>query len=138
MRRSDIRILRSFVWPIAGLLRGDFTPSACGKAIHPFAVPRRLVGIREEIRFAVLDRAGPVPNDERDEARDALLIGVAGQSMEFHNLSGSSQWSDGGRDLSASDFQGSRSFEGRMPRWHSETETGERAPDRGPWPIGAM
>lgn len=138
MRRSDIKSLGSSVWPIAAPLRGDVTPSAYGMVILPFVVLRRFEGILEQIRSAVPDMASGLPNDAHEEARDRLLSGVAGQNMELHNLSGSSQWSDRGRDLSASDFQGSRSFEGRMPRWHSETETGERAPGRGLWPCGAV
>lgn len=46
--------LAAFCWSIADLLRGDFKQSQYGRIILPFTLLRRLEGVLEESKDAVL------------------------------------------------------------------------------------
>ena len=46
--------LAAFIWSLADLLRGDFKQSQYGRIILPFTLLRRLEGVLEESKEAVL------------------------------------------------------------------------------------
>ena len=54
-RREAIRNHAAFIWSVADLLRGDYKQSEYGKVILPLTVIRRLDGVLEPTKQAVLD-----------------------------------------------------------------------------------
>ena len=46
--------LAAYIWSLADLLRGDFKQSQYGRIILPFTLLRRLEGVLEESKEAVL------------------------------------------------------------------------------------
>ncbi len=46
--------LAAYIWSLADLLRGDFRQSQYGRVILPFTLLRRLEGVLEESKQAVL------------------------------------------------------------------------------------
>lgn len=55
----------AFIWSVADLLRGDFKQSQYGRIILPFTLLRRLEGVLEATKEAVLaenDRLQSLPN----------------------------------------------------------------------------
>lgn len=46
--------LAAYIWSLADLLRGDFKQSQYGRVILPFTLLRRLEGVLEESKAAVL------------------------------------------------------------------------------------
>ncbi len=46
--------LAAYIWSLADLLRGDFKQSQYGRVILPFTLLRRLEGVLEESKDAVL------------------------------------------------------------------------------------
>src|SRR5213596_250898 len=75
--------LSSFIWSVADLLRGDYKQSEYGKVILPLTVIRRLEGVLEPTKQAVLEKhkqlAGQI------EPVEPVLQAVAGQ--HFYNTS---------------------------------------------------
>ncbi|CAJ0778043.1 hypothetical protein R8510_04442 [Ralstonia chuxiongensis] len=75
--------LSSFIWSVAGLLRGDYKQSEYGRVILPFTVLRRLDCVLESTKAKVLaeleakTKAGVNP--------EPFLLRKAGQS--FYNTS---------------------------------------------------
>ena len=49
--------LSSFIWSVADLLRGDYKQSEYGRAVLPFTILRRLDGVLEPTKPAVLKEA---------------------------------------------------------------------------------
>lgn len=65
----------AFIWSLADLLRGDFKQSQYGRVILPFTLLRRLEGVLEETKEAVLSKYQEVQKmDLPEEAQDKLLF----------------------------------------------------------------
>jgi type I restriction enzyme M protein len=79
--------LAAYIWSLADLLRGDFKQSQYGRIILPFTLLRRLEGVLEESKEAVLAeyekvRAMNLP----EEAQDKFLL-RATNGLAFYNIS---------------------------------------------------
>lgn len=67
--------LAAFCWSIADLLRGDFKQSQYGRIILPFTLLRRLEGVLEESKEAVLAELEKIaPMNLPDEAQEKMLL----------------------------------------------------------------
>lgn len=67
--------LAAFCWSIADLLRGDFKQSQYGRIILPFTLLRRLEGVLEESKEAVLAEFEKVQNmNLPEEAQEKFLL----------------------------------------------------------------
>ena len=76
--------LASFIWSVADLLRGDFKQSEYGRVILPFTLLRRLEGVLEPTKSAVLTAVqenAALP----DPVREKLVLRAAKQ--QFFNAS---------------------------------------------------
>ncbi|MBV1884531.1 MAG: type I restriction-modification system subunit M [Pseudomonadales bacterium] len=79
--------LASYCWSIADLLRGDFKQSQYGRIILPFTLLRRLEGVLEETKQAVLEANIKVQKmDVPEEAQEKLLL-RATKGLSFFNTS---------------------------------------------------
>ena len=79
--------LAAYIWSLADLLRGDFKQSQYGRVILPFTLLRRLEGVLESSKTAVLAeyekvQAMPIP----EEAQEKLLL-RATNNLTFFNTS---------------------------------------------------
>ena len=83
--------LAAYCWSIADLLRGDFKQSQYGRIILPFTLLRRLEGVLEESKTAVLAEYEKVQKmNLPEEAQEKLLLRatqVNGQGLSFFNTS---------------------------------------------------
>ncbi len=67
--------LAAFCWSIADLLRGDFKQSQYGRIILPFTLLRRLEGVLEESKEAVLAELDKIaPMNLPEEAQEKMLL----------------------------------------------------------------
>ena len=71
----------AFIWSVADLLRGDFRQSQYGRIILPFTLLRRLEGVLEATKEAVLaenERLQNLPNLQKEklteEAQEKFLL----------------------------------------------------------------
>ena len=71
----------AFIWSVADLLRGDFKQSQYGRIILPFTLLRRLEGVLEATKQAVLaeyERLQNLPQTQKEslteEAQEKLLL----------------------------------------------------------------
>ncbi len=79
--------LASYCWSIADLLRGDFKQSQYGRIILPFTLLRRLEGVLEESKEAVLSEYERLQKMELpEEAQEKLLLRATG-GLSFFNTS---------------------------------------------------
>lgn len=79
--------LAAFCWSIADLLRGDFKQSQYGRIILPFTLLRRLEGVLEESKDAVLKEFEKVQKmDLPEEAQEKILLRATG-GLSFFNTS---------------------------------------------------
>ena len=79
--------LAAYCWSIADLLRGDFKQSQYGRIILPFTLLRRLEGVLEETKDAVLAENVKVQKmDVSEEAQEKLLL-RATKGLSFFNTS---------------------------------------------------
>jgi type I restriction enzyme M protein len=83
----------AFIWSVADLLRGDFKQSQYGRIILPFTLLRRLEGVLEATKEAVLaehERLQNLPNSQKEklteEAQDKFLL-RATNGLSFFNTS---------------------------------------------------
>ena len=83
----------AFIWSVADLLRGDFKQSQYGRIILPFTLLRRLEGVLEATKEAVLaehERLQNLPNPQKEklteEAQDKFLL-RATNDLSFFNIS---------------------------------------------------
>lgn len=83
----------AFIWSVADLLRGDFKQSQYGRIILPFTLLRRLEGVLEATKEAVLaenERLQNLPKPQKEklteEAQEKFLI-RATQGLKFFNTS---------------------------------------------------
>ena len=79
--------LAAFCWSIADLLRGDFRQSQYGRIILPFTLLRRLEGVLEETKEAVLAEHDKVSKtDYPEEVQEKMLLRATG-GLSFFNIS---------------------------------------------------
>jgi type I restriction enzyme M protein len=79
--------LAAFCWSIADLLRGDFKQSQYGRIILPFTLLRRLEGVLEESKEAVLTEYEKVQKMNLPEAAQEQLLLRATGGLSFFNTS---------------------------------------------------
>jgi type I restriction enzyme M protein len=79
--------LASYIWSLADLLRGDFKQSQYGRIILPFTLLRRLEGVLEETKEAVLGEFDKIHTmNLPEEAQEKILFRAAG-GLSFCNIS---------------------------------------------------
>jgi type I restriction enzyme M protein len=79
--------LAAYIWSLADLLRGDFKQSQYGRIILPFTLLRRLEGVLESSKDAVLAQVDKVQvMNLPEEAQEKLLLRAAG-GLTFFNIS---------------------------------------------------
>ncbi len=79
--------LAAFIWSLADLLRGDFKQSQYGRIILPFTLLRRLEGVLEDSKEAVLAEVEKVQAmNLPEEAQEKLLLRATG-GLSFYNIS---------------------------------------------------
>jgi len=79
--------LAAYIWSLADLLRGDFRQSQYGRIILPFTLLRRLEGVLEESKEAVLAEYEKVQAmNLPEEAQDKFLL-RATNGLSFYNTS---------------------------------------------------
>ncbi len=79
--------LASFIWSLADLLRGDFKQSQYGRVILPFTLLRRLEGVLQESKPAVLAEYEKVQKKGLpEEAQEKFLLRATG-GLAFFNTS---------------------------------------------------
>jgi len=67
--------LAAYIWPLADLLRGDFKQSQYGRVILPFTLLRRLEGVLEDTKAAVLAEYEKIQAmNLPEEAQEKLLL----------------------------------------------------------------
>lgn len=79
--------LAAFIWSLADLLRGDFKQSQYGRIILPFTLLRRLEGVLEDKKDAVLAQLENVQAmNLSEEAQEKMLLRATG-GLSFFNTS---------------------------------------------------
>ncbi|MDI1232482.1 MAG: class I SAM-dependent DNA methyltransferase [Methylobacter sp.] len=79
--------LAAYIWSLADLLRGDFKQSQYGRIILPFTLLRRLEGVLEDSKDAVLAQVEKVQAmNLPEEAQEKLLLRATG-GLSFFNIS---------------------------------------------------
>lgn len=79
--------LAAYIWSLADLLRGDFKQSQYGRIILPFTLLRRLEGVLESSKEAVLAQVEKVQAmNLPEEAQEKLLLRATG-GLTFFNTS---------------------------------------------------
>ncbi|MCF6764199.1 type I restriction-modification system subunit M [Thiotrichales bacterium 19S3-7] len=79
--------LASYIWSLADLLRGDFKQSQYGRIILPFTLLRRLEGVLEDTKDAVLAKYEEIKQlNYPEEAQEKILL-RATNGLSFFNLS---------------------------------------------------
>ena len=77
----------AYIWSLADLLRGDFKQSQYGRVILPFTLLRRLEGVLEDSKEAVLAEYEKVKKmNLPEEAQEKLLLRATG-GLSFFNTS---------------------------------------------------
>ena len=79
--------LAAYIWSLADLLRGDFKQSQYGRVILPFTLLRRLEGVLEESKDAVLAEYEKVQKKNLPEAGEEKLLLRATGGLSFFNIS---------------------------------------------------
>jgi len=77
----------AFIWSLADLLRGDFKQSQYGRVILPFTLLRRLEGVLEDSKEAVLLKHVEVSKMNLPEEAQEKLILRATNGLSFFNTS---------------------------------------------------
>ena len=80
----NFREKANFIWSVADLLRGNYSQADYGKVILPLTVLRRLDGLLEPTKAAVLTQFEKI-SDQNDEITERLLNRASG--YKFHNRS---------------------------------------------------
>jgi type I restriction enzyme M protein len=79
--------LAAYIWSLADLLRGDFKQSQYGRIILPFTLLRRLEGVLEDSKEAVLAQVEKVQAmNLPEEAQEKLLLRTT-SGLSFFNIS---------------------------------------------------
>ncbi|MDD1616855.1 MAG: type I restriction enzyme M protein, partial [Methylococcaceae bacterium NSP1-2] len=93
--------LAAFIWSLADLLRGDFKQSQYGRIILPFTLLRRLEGVLEDRKEAVLAQVETVQAmNLPEEAQEKLLLRATG-GLSFFNTSKMDLSKLGEKDIAA-------------------------------------
>jgi len=93
--------LAAFIWSLADLLRGDFKQSQYGRIILPFTLLRRLEGVLEDRKAAVLAQIDTVQAmNLPEEAQEKLLLRATG-GLSFFNTSKMDLATLGEKDIAA-------------------------------------
>jgi len=79
--------LAAYIWSLADLLRGDFRQSQYGRVILPFTLLRRLEGVLEESKEAVLAEYEKVSKMNLPEEAQEKLVLRATDGLSFFNVS---------------------------------------------------
>jgi type I restriction enzyme M protein len=79
--------LATFIWSLADLLRGDFKQSQYGRIILPFTLLRRLEGVLENKKEAVLAQVEKVQAMNLPEQAQEKLLLRATDGLSFFNTS---------------------------------------------------
>jgi len=77
----------AYIWSLADLLRGDFKQSQYGRIILPFTLLRRLEGVLEETKEAVLAEYTNIKKMKLPEEAEEKLILRATGGLSFFNIS---------------------------------------------------
>jgi len=79
--------LAAFIWSLADLLRGDFKQSQYGRVILPFTLLRRLEGVLEESKEAVLAQHEKLLAMKLPEEAQEKMVLRASNGLGFFNTS---------------------------------------------------
>lgn len=79
--------LAAYIWSLADLLRGDFKQSQYGRIILPFTLLRRLEGVLEETKEAVLIAHDNVLKMNLPEEAQEKMVLRATNGLSFFNIS---------------------------------------------------
>lgn len=79
--------LAAYIWSLADLLRGDLKQSQYGRIILPFTLLRRLEGVLEETKEAVLAAHNNVLTMNLPEQAQEKMILRATNGLSFFNIS---------------------------------------------------
>ena len=77
----------AFIWSLADLLRGDFKQSQYGRVILPFTLLRRLEGVLEESKEAVLAQHDKIQAMNLPEDAQEKMLLRATNNLSFFNIS---------------------------------------------------
>ena len=93
--------LAAYIWSLADLLRGDFRQSQYGRIILPFTLLRRLEGVLEDSKEAVLAQVEKVQAmNLPEDAQEKLLLRATG-GLSFYNSSKMDLATLGATDIAA-------------------------------------
>ncbi|MDO9213151.1 MAG: class I SAM-dependent DNA methyltransferase [Methylococcales bacterium] len=84
---QNTKNLAAFIWSLADLLRGDFKQSQYGRIILPFTLLRRLEGVLEDRKEAVLAQVEKVHAMNLPEDAQEKLLLRATDGLSFFNTS---------------------------------------------------
>jgi type I restriction enzyme M protein len=93
--------LAAFIWSLADLLRGDFRQSQYGRIILPFTLLRRLEGVLENKKEAVLAQVDTVQAMNLPEDAQEKLLLRATDGLSFFNTSKMDLATLGEKDIAA-------------------------------------
>ncbi|MFT3741463.1 MAG: class I SAM-dependent DNA methyltransferase [Gammaproteobacteria bacterium] len=79
--------LAAYIWSLADLLRGDFKQSQYGRIILPFTLLRRLEGVLEKSKTAVLAAFKEVQKKKWPEEAEEKFLRRAAGGLSFFNTS---------------------------------------------------
>jgi len=79
--------LAAYIWSLADLLRGDFKQSQYGRIILPFTLLRRLEGVLEQSKNAVLTEHEKIQKMNLPEEAEEKLLLRATNGLSFFNIS---------------------------------------------------
>ncbi|MEU4235548.1 class I SAM-dependent DNA methyltransferase [Nonomuraea sp. NPDC026600] len=83
---SDHQKYASFIWSVTDLLRGTYRQPTYGKIILPFTVLRRLDGVLEPTKAAVLAKAEELRNSSLPDGAKARILQITAGTT-FYNTS---------------------------------------------------
>ncbi|OQY30839.1 MAG: restriction endonuclease subunit M [Spirochaetaceae bacterium 4572_59] len=79
--------MANYIWQLADILRGNFKQSQYGRIILPFTLLRRLEGVLEKNKAAVLSQYDQLKDSiQKEEALEQILFRVNGKTA-FYNIS---------------------------------------------------
>ncbi len=84
---SNFSQTAAYIWSLADLLRGDFKQSQYGRVILPFTLLRRLEGVLENTKGAVLKEYDKVQDMDLPETGQAKFLLRKTKGLKFYNIS---------------------------------------------------
>jgi type I restriction enzyme M protein len=79
--------LAAYIWSLADLLRGDFKQSQYGRIILPFTLLRRLEGVLESSKEAVLQESDRLQKMKLSEEAQEKMLLRSTSGLSFYNIS---------------------------------------------------